>query len=79
MREMRAWGSAAGREMCRMGMTCVVPARATVDCVPSSPRVLCSSRLGCQIKATKDLDGITVRIPSATRNFAVDGFVPKPH
>jgi ferredoxin len=38
-----------------------------------------TSRLGCQIKATKDLDGLRVRIPSATRNFAVDGFVPKPH
>lgn len=37
------------------------------------------SRLGCQIKTTKELDGLVVRIPSATRNFAVDGFVPKPH
>lgn len=38
-----------------------------------------TSRLGCQVKATKDLDGLKVRIPSATRNFAVDGHVPKPH
>jgi ferredoxin len=38
-----------------------------------------TSRLGCQVKATKDLDGLRVRIPSATRNFAVDGHVPKPH
>ncbi|KDD74341.1 hypothetical protein H632_c1388p0 [Helicosporidium sp. ATCC 50920] len=38
-----------------------------------------TSRLGCQIKTTKELDGLVVRIPSATRNFAVDGFVPKPH
>ena len=29
--------------------------------------------------ASADLDGVTVRIPSATRNFAVDGHVPKPH
>ncbi|KAI3660534.1 hypothetical protein MP638_000991, partial [Amoeboaphelidium occidentale] len=38
-----------------------------------------TSRLGCQVKLTKTLDGIRVRIPSATRNMAVDGFKPKPH
>ncbi len=37
------------------------------------------SRLGCQIKTTEDLDGLVVRIPAATRNFAVDGHIPKPH
>ena len=31
------------------------------------------SRLGCQVIAAKELDGLRVRIPSATRNFAVDG------
>lgn len=38
-----------------------------------------TSRLGCQVLATKAMDGLRVRIPSATRNFAVDGHVPKPH
>ncbi len=38
-----------------------------------------TSRLGCQVKASPDLNGLKVRIPSATRNFAVDGHVPKPH
>ena len=38
-----------------------------------------TSRLGCQIRATPELDGLKVRIPAATRNFAVDGYVPKPH
>eukprot|EP00240_Pyramimonas_obovata_P007504 CAMPEP_0118932996 /NCGR_PEP_ID=MMETSP1169-20130426/10905_1 /TAXON_ID=36882 /ORGANISM="Pyramimonas obovata, Strain CCMP722" /LENGTH=148 /DNA_ID=CAMNT_0006875707 /DNA_START=274 /DNA_END=720 /DNA_ORIENTATION=- len=38
-----------------------------------------TSRLGCQIIAKKDIDGIRVAIPGATRNFAVDGFKPKPH
>ena len=38
-----------------------------------------TSRLGCQVKAAKDLEGLKVRIPGATRNFAVDGHVPKPH
>lgn len=39
----------------------------------------CRSRLGCQVIASKDIDGIRVRIPGATRNFAVDGYKPKPH
>lgn len=38
-----------------------------------------TSRLGCQVKAAPELDGLHVRIPSATRNFAVDGHIPKPH
>lgn len=38
-----------------------------------------TSRLGCQVIANEDIEGIQVRIPSATRNFAVDGHVPKPH
>ena len=38
-----------------------------------------TSRLGCQVIASKEIDGISVRIPGATRNFAVDGHVPKPH
>lgn len=38
-----------------------------------------TSRLGCQVMTSPDIDGIVVRIPNATRNFAVDGYVPKPH
>ncbi|KAM7276965.1 hypothetical protein ACFE04_018831 [Oxalis oulophora] len=38
-----------------------------------------TSRLGCQIIASSELDGIRLKLPSATRNFAVDGFSPKPH
>lgn len=38
-----------------------------------------TSRLGCQIIAKPELDGIRLAIPAATRNFAVDGFKPKPH
>ena len=30
-----------------------------------------TSRLGCQIILTKDLDGIRVRLPSATRNISM--------
>jgi 2Fe-2S ferredoxin len=28
-----------------------------------------TSRLGCQIVITEELDGLTVRLPSATRNM----------
>jgi len=38
-----------------------------------------TSRLGCQVKLSKDLEGCTVTLPSATRNMAVDGHKPKPH
>lgn len=35
-----------------------------------------TSRLGCQVKLTKELDGITATLPSATRNMFVDGQEP---
>jgi 2Fe-2S ferredoxin len=31
-----------------------------------------TSRLGCQIKITPELDGLTVKLPAATRNMMVD-------
>ncbi|OWM74755.1 hypothetical protein CDL15_Pgr004522 [Punica granatum] len=34
-----------------------------------------TSRLGCQVIATPELDGIRLAIPAATRNFAVDGIL----
>eukprot|EP00960_Hanusia_phi_P048214 758821-Hanusia_phi.AAC.2 len=38
-----------------------------------------TSRLGCQVTLTEDMEGSVFRIPSATRNMYVDGHVPKPH
>eukprot|EP00271_Cylindrocystis_brebissonii_P014139 TRINITY_DN35393_c0_g1_i1.p1 TRINITY_DN35393_c0_g1~~TRINITY_DN35393_c0_g1_i1.p1 ORF type:complete len:281 (+),score=42.76 TRINITY_DN35393_c0_g1_i1:162-1004(+) len=38
-----------------------------------------TSRLGCQVIAKKELDGMKLALPPATRNFAVDGYKPKPH
>lgn len=35
-----------------------------------------TSRLGCQVKLTKELDGMTVTLPAATRNMFVDGHKP---
>eukprot|EP01138_Halocafeteria_seosinensis_P012193 gb/GECG01012461.1/.p1 GENE.gb/GECG01012461.1/~~gb/GECG01012461.1/.p1 ORF type:complete len:171 (+),score=21.90 gb/GECG01012461.1/:1-513(+) len=38
-----------------------------------------TSRLGCQVFLRKDLDGMRVQLPSASRNFYVDGHKPTPH
>ncbi|GFZ11655.1 similar to MITOCHONDRIAL FERREDOXIN 2 [Actinidia rufa] len=38
-----------------------------------------TSRLGCQVIAKPELDGLRLALPAATRNFAVDGYKPKPH
>lgn len=38
-----------------------------------------TSRLGCQVEITGEMEGITVTMPKATRNMYVDGHVPKPH
>lgn len=32
-----------------------------------------TSRLGCQVLVTKEMDGSEIRLPSATRNMFVDG------
>ncbi|KAJ7158687.1 ferredoxin [Mycena filopes] len=32
-----------------------------------------TSRLGCQVKLTRELDGMTAMLPAATRNMFVDG------
>ncbi|UMM26498.1 hypothetical protein L5515_010172 [Caenorhabditis briggsae] len=49
------------------------------DMLDMAPALKDNSRLGCQIVLTKELDGITVTLPTMTRNFYVDGHVPKPH
>ncbi|CAE6388085.1 unnamed protein product [Rhizoctonia solani] len=38
-----------------------------------------TSRLGCQVKLTPELDGLTATLPSATRNMFVDGAKPTKH
>ncbi|XP_013778740.1 adrenodoxin-like protein, mitochondrial isoform X1 [Limulus polyphemus] len=49
------------------------------DLLDMAPFLKENSRLGCQIILTKELDGIELRLPTATRNFYVDGHVPQPH
>lgn len=38
-----------------------------------------TSRLGCQVMVTEEMDGLVVDVPAATRNFYVDGHIPQPH
>lgn len=49
------------------------------DLLDMAPFLKENSRLGCQIILTKELDGLEVELPKATRNFYVDGHTPKPH
>ncbi|KAF7274508.1 hypothetical protein GWI33_012839, partial [Rhynchophorus ferrugineus] len=49
------------------------------DLLDMAPFLKENSRLGCQVILTKDLDGLEVELPKATRNFYVDGHTPKPH
>ncbi|KAI5121599.1 hypothetical protein M0805_009470 [Coniferiporia weirii] len=38
-----------------------------------------TSRLGCQVKLKRELDGLVCTLPAATRNMYVDGAKPSPH
>ena len=49
------------------------------DMLDMAPGVTATSRLGCQIVLSKELDGLEVKLPEHTRNFYVDGHVPEPH
>lgn len=49
------------------------------DLLDMAPFLKENSRLGCQIILTKEMDGMELKLPKATRNFYVDGFKPAPH
>jgi len=49
------------------------------DMLDMAPFLKSNSRLSCQIILTKELDGIEVTLPPATRNFYVDGKKPSHH
>ena len=49
------------------------------DMLDMAPGLTATSRLGCQIILSKELDGLEVKLPEHTRNFYVDGHVPEPH
>eukprot|EP01006_Ploeotia_vitrea_P054100 TRINITY_DN67850_c9_g2_i1.p1 TRINITY_DN67850_c9_g2~~TRINITY_DN67850_c9_g2_i1.p1 ORF type:complete len:160 (+),score=13.30 TRINITY_DN67850_c9_g2_i1:42-521(+) len=49
------------------------------DMLDLAPGVTDFSRLGCQVRLKKCVEGMEVKLPAYTRNFAVDGFVPQSH
>ena len=49
------------------------------DLLDMAPFLAENSRLGCQVILAKELSGIELRLPRATKNFYVDGHKPQPH
>ncbi|XP_066202732.1 ferredoxin-2, mitochondrial [Saccopteryx leptura] len=49
------------------------------DMLDMAPLLQENSRLGCQIMLTPELEGAEFTLPKITRNFYVDGHIPKPH
>jgi len=61
-------------------MDCIPePLEEEEDMLDMAPFLQDNSRLGCQIILTKEMDGMELELPKITRNFYVDGHVPKPH
>ncbi|XP_070160424.1 adrenodoxin-like protein 1, mitochondrial [Polyergus mexicanus] len=56
-----------------------IPEEKEEDLLDLAPFLKENSRLGCQIILTKELDGIELKLPKATRNFYVDGHTPTSH
>lgn len=55
------------------------PSETEEDMLDQAFKLTPTSRLGCQVLITPELEGITITLPKATRNFAVDGHFNKPH
>ncbi|KAL3869970.1 hypothetical protein ACJMK2_042590 [Sinanodonta woodiana] len=55
------------------------PVEEEEDMLDMAPFLKDNSRLSCQIILTKELDGMELTLPPATRNFYVDGHVPQAH
>ncbi|KAM3656301.1 ferredoxin-2, mitochondrial [Ammospiza maritima maritima] len=49
------------------------------DLLDQAPLLQENSRLGCQLRLSPALEGARIALPRLTRNFYVDGHVPKPH
>ncbi|KAM4754580.1 LOW QUALITY PROTEIN: ferredoxin-2, mitochondrial [Cyanocitta cristata] len=49
------------------------------DLLDQAPLLQENSRLGCQVLLSPALEGARIVLPRVTRNFYVDGHVPKPH
>mmetsp|Transcript_596 Transcript_596/g.1841 ORF Transcript_596/g.1841 Transcript_596/m.1841 type:complete len:183 (-) Transcript_596:561-1109(-) len=49
------------------------------DMLDMAPGLTPTSRLGCQVIVTEEMEGVEIKLPGMTRNFYVDGHVPEPH
>ncbi|XP_014118379.1 PREDICTED: adrenodoxin-like protein, mitochondrial, partial [Pseudopodoces humilis] len=49
------------------------------DLLDQAPLLRENSRLGCQLSLSPAMEGARIELPRLTRNFYVDGHVPKPH
>ena len=49
------------------------------DMLDEATCLTATSRLGCQIILSKQIEGLEVTLPAYSRNYYVDGFVPEPH
>ena len=49
------------------------------DMLDEATCLTATSRLGCQIILSKELEGLEVTLPAYSRNYYVDGHVPEPH
>ncbi|KAF4740854.1 Adrenodoxin, mitochondrial [Perkinsus olseni] len=54
------------------------PSEEEEDLLDLAPGLEDTSRLGCQVKVTEDMDGQEVKLPPSTVNFYVDGYKPTP-
>lgn len=55
------------------------PSEEEEDMLDMAPALKTNSRLSCQIRLTKEMDGMTLTLPPLTRNFYVDGHTPQSH
>jgi len=55
------------------------PSEDEEDMLDEAVCLTASSRLGCQIVLSKDLEGMEITLPAYSKNFYVDGHVPEPH
>eukprot|EP00607_Mallomonas_marina_P001516 CAMPEP_0182428256 /NCGR_PEP_ID=MMETSP1167-20130531/21803_1 /TAXON_ID=2988 /ORGANISM="Mallomonas Sp, Strain CCMP3275" /LENGTH=96 /DNA_ID=CAMNT_0024611027 /DNA_START=300 /DNA_END=590 /DNA_ORIENTATION=+ len=56
-----------------------IPSEDEEDMLDQAFGLTSTSRLGCQVTLEQKHDNLLVTLPIATRNFYVDGHVPKPH
>lgn len=55
------------------------PSEEEEDMLDEAALLTPTSRLGCQIILSKELEGMVVTLPAYSRNYYVDGHVPEPH